>query len=199
MPSHYHYHHRKRSSNTRAISEMPPASPYPGVNPYADFPEEVGASSLYPYSNTMHPSYTSSSYDGTSELGSHLPVPVSAVTPASSNSGSGAGGLSSLLSGLNLSNIDVKGIIERMGGIDGLVANVGKVQKVMQGFQQLAPVMSLLGNMFGKKGKGSSNTSSSFKNNSYGYTPRKRRSSSAAKRRSGSRRPSSGGRKRRRS
>ncbi|MGM1049875.1 MAG: hypothetical protein ACQEXX_27600 [Bacillota bacterium] len=195
MPSHYHYHHR-RPSNQRAISEMPPASPYPGVNPYADFPEEVGTPSLYPYSNAAQPPFTP--FDGASDVGTNLPVPVSAVTTAPSTGGSG--GLSSLLSGLNLSNIDVKGIIERMGGIDGLVANVGKVQKVMQGFQQLAPMMSLFAGMFGKKGKGaSSNKTTDFKNSSYGYTPRKRRSSSAARRRSGSRRPSSGGRKRRRS
>lgn len=192
MSGHYHYHHHRRPSNQRAISELPPASPYPGVNPYADFPTEGDfASGFSPYSNSAEPPITS--FEGSPEYGGNYPVPVSAVAPAPSSSSSG--GLASLLGGLNLSNLDVKGIIEKMGGIDGLVANVGKVQKVMQGFQQLAPMMSVLTGVFGKKGKGSS--PKSLDSYSSGYRPKKRRSSSA-KRRSGSRRPSKRGQKRKR-
>lgn len=191
MSGHYHYHHR-RPSNQRSISELPPASPYPGVNPYADFPTDAGnTSGFYPYSNEAQPAITP--YDVVTDVGGDYPVPVSAVVPAPANSSSG--GLASLLGGLNLSNLDVKGIIEKMGGIDGLVANAGKVQKVMQGFQQLAPMVSLLTGVFGKKGSAAS--ANSINSNSSGYRPRRRRSSSS-RRRSGSRRPSTAGRKRRR-
>lgn len=191
MSGHHYYHHR-RPSNQRAISELPPTAPYPGVNPYADFQAEAGGSDFYPYSNAVQPPLAP--FEGIQEVGANYPVPVSAITPAPTNSSS-SGGLASLLSGLNLSNLDIKGIIEKMGGIDGLVANMGKVQKVMQGVQQLAPVMSLLTGVFGKKGKGaSSNATHSI--NRKGSRSRRRRSGSSTKQGAGSRRPSSGKRRR---
>lgn len=49
----------------------------------------------------------------------------------------------------------IKGIIDRMGGIDGIVNSMGKVQKVMSGFQQMAPMVKLFMGNFGKN-KGSS-------------------------------------------
>lgn len=62
---------------------------------------------------------------------SYLP----AVTePAKSGSG--------LLSGFNLGQI--KTMIDRMGGIEGVLDTVSKVQKVMQSVQQLAPMIRLL-------------------------------------------------------
>lgn len=183
MSGHHHYHHR-RPSNQRAISELPPATPYPGVNPYADYPAEAGVvSDFYPYSNAVQPNVAP--MEGITDIGGNYPVPVSSVTPAPASNSSG--GLASLLGGLNLSNLDVKGIIEKMGGIDGLVANVGKAQKVIQGFQQLAPVMSLLTGVFGKKGKGSSSNAAST-NIRKGSRSRKRRSSSSVKQGAGSRR-----------
>ncbi|WP_106768864.1 hypothetical protein [Paenibacillus faecalis] len=194
MPSHYHYHHRNRSSNQRSVSEVPSESPYPGVNSYANFSEEVGSS--VPYSDTSQSSFTP--YDGATETGGNYPIPVSSIAPAPTNNGSSTGGLGGLLSGLNLGNVDLKGIIDKMGGIDGIIANVGKVQKMVQGFQQLAPIMSLFAGMFSKKNKsGSSDTSAGYKNSSYGYTPKRRRR--PTKRRSRSRKSSSARRKRRRS
>lgn len=44
----------------------------------------------------------------------------------------------------------IKGIIDRMGGIDGIVNSMGKVQKVMSGFQQMAPMVKLFMGSFGK-------------------------------------------------
>lgn len=41
-----------------------------------------------------------------------------------------------------------------MGGIDGIVSSMGKVQKVVEGFQQMAPMVKLVMGTFGKK-KGS--------------------------------------------
>ncbi|NEW09406.1 hypothetical protein GK047_26030 [Paenibacillus sp. SYP-B3998] len=63
--------------------------------------------------------------------------------------GGGTGSTSSnALSGLNLKQIS--GFVERMGGIDGIIGTMGKVQKVMSSFQQMAPMMKVLFNSFGK-------------------------------------------------
>lgn len=45
-------------------------------------------------------------------------------------------------SGFSIS--DIKQVIDRMGGIDGIVETVGKVQKVMNSVSQIAPVAKLL-------------------------------------------------------
>ncbi len=60
--------------------------------------------------------------------------------------GSGAGGL---LGGLNLNQ--VKGFIDKMGGIDGLVSTMTRVQKMVSSFQQMAPMLKLLMGSFGGK------------------------------------------------
>ncbi|BBI35691.1 hypothetical protein [Cohnella abietis] len=64
----------------------------------------------------------------------------------------------------NISNLsDIKGIVERMGGIEGVMANLGKFQKFMATMQQIAPMIKLF---MGNKGK-SADTNK-------GFTPRKR-------------------------
>ncbi|WP_182302689.1 tyrosine protein kinase [Cohnella cholangitidis] len=51
----------------------------------------------------------------------------------------------------NLSNLsDLKSMVDRMGGIDGVLATMGKVQKFMSTLQQVAPMIKLF---MGKKGK----------------------------------------------
>lgn len=45
-------------------------------------------------------------------------------------------------SGFSIS--DIKQVIDRMGGIDGIVETMGKVQKVMNSVSQIAPVAKLL-------------------------------------------------------
>lgn len=48
-------------------------------------------------------------------------------------------------SGLSIPNLnEIKGFIDRMGGIEGIVSTVGKVQKVMQSVQQMAPVVKMM-------------------------------------------------------
>ncbi|WP_144027526.1 hypothetical protein [Paenibacillus selenitireducens] len=39
---------------------------------------------------------------------------------------------------------DIKGFIDRMGGIDGIVSTLSKVQKVMQSVSQMAPMVKLM-------------------------------------------------------
>jgi len=196
MTRHSHYYHR-RPGSTRSLSEIesPPqtSSPYPGIASYNDYPE-VGETALYPYT----------------DLSSDPEATASALAP-STNSGSGGGlasllggggsggGLSKLLGGLGVNNMsDVKGLIDKMGGIDGIVNNIGKVQKVVQGFQQLAPMFSVLAGALGKKkGGGGSSANHTDLDDGYEYKPRRRRSS-GSKRRSGTRKTSGSSKNRRR-
>ena len=56
--------------------------------------------------------------------------------------------------GFSLSNLgDLKVMIDRFGGIDGIVATVQKVQKVVSSMQQMAPMLKLLAGSLGKKKK----------------------------------------------
>jgi hypothetical protein len=63
------------------------------------------------------------------------PVNVTPASPASS--------------GFNLGQI--KDLIDRMGGIEGVMANVTKVQSFIKNMQQMAPMFKLLLNSFGSK------------------------------------------------
>ncbi|MDU0205800.1 aminotransferase [Paenibacillus sp. MAH-36] len=63
--------------------------------------------------------------------------------------GAATGGSSNPLSGLNMKQIS--GFVERMGGIDGILGTMGKVQKFMSSFQQMAPMVKTI---FGALGKG---------------------------------------------
>jgi hypothetical protein len=44
----------------------------------------------------------------------------------------------------------IKGIIDRMGGIDGVMGHVGRIQKFIQSMQQMAPMIKVLLGSFGK-------------------------------------------------
>jgi hypothetical protein len=79
--------------------------------------------------------------------------------------GAGAGGSSSF----NLNQI--KGIVDKMGGIDGIVGTMTRVQKVVASFQQMAPMIKLLLGSFGGA-KASANSLGSFDSDS--YKPRRR-------------------------
>jgi len=61
-------------------------------------------------------------------------LPAATQTPSQSGSG--------LLSNINFK--DIKAIIDRMGGIEGIISTVSKVQKVMQTLQQFGPMLKLL-------------------------------------------------------
>jgi len=66
---------------------------------------------------------------------------------------------------LNLSSLnDLKSLVDRMGGIDGVLSAVGKVQKFMSTMQQVAPLIKLF-----------MNKKSASSDSSIGVAPRKRR------------------------
>jgi hypothetical protein len=67
------------------------------------------------------------------------------VLPAQTITTTAKGGLP-----FNISNLtDLKAIVDRMGGIEGVLANVGKFQKFISTMQQLAPMLKLF---MGNKG-----------------------------------------------
>lgn len=51
---------------------------------------------------------------------------------------------------------EIKGFVDRMGGIDGILSTVTKVQKVVSSVTQMAPMVKVLFGSFGKKGASSS-------------------------------------------
>ncbi|MCR2804530.1 tyrosine protein kinase [Paenibacillus soyae] len=57
--------------------------------------------------------------------------------------------LSNLTSMANLN--EIKGFVDRMGGIDGILSTVTKVQKVVGSISQMAPMVKVLFGSFGKK------------------------------------------------
>ncbi|GGA07351.1 hypothetical protein GCM10008018_61370 [Paenibacillus marchantiophytorum] len=96
--------------------------------------------------------------------------------------GGAAGGSSNPLSGLNLKQIS--GFVERMGGIDGIIGSMGKVQKFMSTFQQMAPMVKTL---FGSLGKGKVNASKDVEEIFKPKRKRRKKSGAARRKQGGSR------------
>jgi hypothetical protein len=63
--------------------------------------------------------------------------------------GTGSGGIGGLLGNFNFGQL--KGLVDRLGGIDGVIGTMGKVQKMMASFQQMAPMLKVLIGAFGSK------------------------------------------------
>lgn len=140
MPNHYYNHSRR---NQRSVTDSYNASAYPGLSSYAPSPLPGETGSL-------------------PAIGAEAVAETALALPEAEATTKAGGGLAGLLGGLKglgaggggLGNMDqIKGIVDRLGGIDGIVNSMGKVQKVMSGFQQMAPMVKLLMGSFGK-GKG---------------------------------------------
>lgn len=141
-----HYNAPRRSATP---SSYPYSQYYPGINPYeTELPLTAESSAVTPYSpfsNGANDSLTSA-----------------------------AGGAAKAGGGFSIPNLgDIKGIVDRLGGIDGILVTVGKVQKMMQTFQQFAPMVKMvagllpLGKSASLKGGGSGGIDE--------FKPRKRR------------------------
>ncbi|WP_159888468.1 hypothetical protein [Paenibacillus puerhi] len=96
-------------------------------------------------------------------LGAELPVQQAAfnpqVLPPAQGGGGALSGLGSLFggggsaaggSGSSFNIQQVKQLVDRLGGIDGIVDTFGKMQKMVQSVQQMAPMIKLLMGSFGK-------------------------------------------------
>ncbi|AOZ93598.1 hypothetical protein [Paenibacillus crassostreae] len=148
MPVHYHRHSPSNQRSLGPFSSPSYNNAYPGIESLGDIPQ-LEASSQIPYQGGgewIDPATTTAA--------TVLPP----ATPAKT--------------GFSLANIgELKGVIDRMGGIDGIVSSMGKFQKVMAGVQQMAPMIKL---MMGTFGKGSTKSTAKDGDDLY-YTPRKRR------------------------
>ncbi|AFC33422.1 hypothetical protein PM3016_6818 [Paenibacillus mucilaginosus 3016] len=122
-------------------------------------------------------------------LGGQLPA-TQALVPQSGGGGlgglfggggggqAGGGGLAGLLGGggggtgsFNIGQI--KDIVDRLGGVEGIVSTFGKVQTVVQSMSQMAPMIKLLLGSFGKGKK--SDAEASDDGDGLAGTRRKRR------------------------
>jgi hypothetical protein len=164
MPDHYYNHSRR---NQRSLTEPYNTSAYPGLGSYE--PSSLpGESGIVP---TL----------GAEAAETALALPAAEATTK-------AGGLAGLLGGLGggggAGNIEqIKGIIDRMGGVDGIMNSMGKVQKVMSGFQQMAPMVKLVMGSFGKN-KGSGALAAEEDAALYSPNRRKKRRSTSQRRKS---------------
>ncbi|MBA2943599.1 aminotransferase [Paenibacillus sp. CGMCC 1.16610] len=104
--------------------------------------------------------------------------------------GAATGGSSNPLSGLNMKQIS--GFVERMGGIDGILGTMGKVQKFMSSFQQMAPMVKTI---FGALGKGKVASGDSVE--VFRPKRKRRKKSGSARRRKGGSKSGTAKRKRR--
>ena len=132
-----HYNNQHRG----AVPPELPSTPhhYPGVNPYGPSNVDiVEASSYLPY--PYQPQATPS-----------LPAAIAPVAEAPTKTG-----------GLSMPNLgEIKGMIDRLGGLDGIMGHIGRFQKVMSSVQQFAPMAKLLmGSLpgFGKAAAGLTNS-----------------------------------------
>lgn len=79
--------------------------------------------------------------------------------------------------GFSLANLsDIKGFVDRIGGIDGILSTVTKVQKVMSSVSQMAPLVKVL---MGSFKKSSSNSDDDDDDGEWKPKRRKRRKPSA--------------------
>ena len=178
MPEHYYHKSKaKPKADHRSLNEFAspyPPSPYPGIQGYPDFGAPGGLPGGAP---GFAPYYGPEGLAGTAEI---IP-PVSAAASAAPAAAAAA----AAKTGFSLAQLgDLKGLIDRVGGIDGIVNSVGKFQKVMTGMQQIAPMFKL----FAGLGKGKTNSS-----NDGEYRPRRRKKSkkSPSKKKSSSKKSSS--------
>lgn len=152
----HHYAYKRQPSNQVYISTFNPHMPSGHMtsikqyhaNPYA--PATTYNSSV----QTLEPSTSSSSTASTSQSTSSSPF-------ANFN----------LASLTKYANVDeIKGLVDRFGGLDGILASVTKVQKVISTVGQIAPMAKVFTGLLG-----SNKGSSSEEKQEQSYVPARRR------------------------
>lgn len=127
--------------------------PYSGLHggfQYDDMPTRQHQPQSYPtYPVIVH---QESPREGQSNLlPTVLPPTQNSLLPAPPASGGGGKGFS-LANLLKYANpTEIKGFVDRMGGLDGILSTVTKVQKVVGSVSQMAPLMKVFMGSFGKK------------------------------------------------
>lgn len=150
-----------------------------GVSPYAH-PQHRSSPPVHTRSLTQgaefpgtYSDYTGySGYPGLGGGESQFPVQAPAAAPEPASGGIlaslfGGGGSSAAGTGSSFNIGQLKNMVDRLGGIEGIVETFGKMQKMVQSVNQVAPMLKLLMGAFGKKK--SNDTSSGI------VAPRRRR------------------------
>ncbi len=135
-----------------------------------------------PVAGTPYPGIGTNSF---SPQPGNLPVPFQQSSQGAGGlfggSTGGSGGLGGALSKFNMN--DIKNLVDRMGGIDGIMTTVGKAQKVVSTVQQMAPMLKLLMGSFGSKAAATDNDTFDEEDYSPTRKRRRRRKRSATRRR----------------
>ncbi|WP_051775973.1 hypothetical protein [Paenibacillus tyrfis] len=141
-------------------SSLTPAAGLGAGNPYGDFGEFGGGNplALQPTAGQEGGGLFSSLFGGGGAAGA--------------TGAAGGGG------GFNVEQ--VKGVIDKLGGVEGIVETFSKMQKMVQSVQQFAPMLKVLFGSFGKKDTAASKSGS----NKSGRRRRRRRGTTQGRRRS---------------
>ncbi|RIX60529.1 hypothetical protein D3P08_02935 [Paenibacillus nanensis] len=107
-------------------------------------------------------------------------LPEANITPAPPKKGFSLANLASMA---NLT--EIKGFVDRMGGLDGILSTVTKVQKVVGSISQMAPLVKVLFGSFGKKSISQSDELNSERKPTRRKRPRSGSGSGSGKARSG--------------
>ncbi|MCP1312487.1 hypothetical protein [Paenibacillus tyrfis] len=142
---------------TRSLT---PAAGLGAGNPYGDFGEFGGGNplALHPAAEQEGGGFLSSLFGG----------------------GGGATGTAGGGGGFNVEQ--VKAVIDKLGGVEGIVETFNKMQKMVQSVQQFAPMLKVLFNSFGKKDTAASKSGGN--RSSTGRRRRRRRGPTQGRRRS---------------
>lgn len=96
----------------------------------------------------------------------------------------GGGGSATDTAGGGGFNVEqIKGVIDKLGGVEGIVETFSKMQKMVQSVQQFAPMLKVLFNSFGKKNDKAAAKSGGNRSSS-GRRRRRRRGTTQGRRRS---------------
>ncbi|MFD2380733.1 hypothetical protein ACFSWD_06705 [Paenibacillus xanthanilyticus] len=122
-------------------------SPYPGISdPFFQAPGLGSAPT--PFSPTIETNIPQLPVSATADA---LPAAAAAdAIEAAAPAATKASGFSLASLGGNIK--DLQGLVDRMGGLDGILSTVQKVQKVVSSVQQMAPLIKVLAGSIGKKG-----------------------------------------------
>lgn len=145
-------------------------TPFGGHSPA---PPAGGQSSLFgtSYDSLNYPGLPGHSYPGLPGHPAGGPAP-GAGAGAGGGGGGGAGGLLGSLG-------NIRQMIDRMGGIDGVLEHVTKIQKIMSSVQQMAPMLKLL---MGKKASPAALDEDDYVPRRYRRRRRRRRTGSSRRR-----------------
>ncbi|MFD0960168.1 hypothetical protein [Paenibacillus chungangensis] len=131
-------------------------------------PHAWGNNSYSNHSRSASPPAHISSQSEPHLLPAVVPQPSSQLAETPPRPPSGGFSLANLTKMANLT--EIKGFVDRMGGLDGILSTVTKMQKVVTGVSQMAPMVKVLFGSFGKK-----SISQDDENNSGSGTRRRRR------------------------